>query len=604
MKNMMKSIIGKVVTLVVACTLSAVCAKGQATIVYLSPSGSPGADGTRDEPFGSIAEAIGFLGKQPGGDALVLQFSGGMFRLPEGVKAGSSTPFAKWSQVSWRGSEDAETVISGNRLLDGQWRAVGRNTWRCAVDESFNQLFVNRQRAVRARFPNAGDWLSPDSVDFGSREIFFADRLPSAFARIRGAELHATGVWHWNRQLIERIDPMGKRLVTATHPGSEASHTKIRSYDRIHLENAREFLDEEGEWFLDTEKGQLYYYSVDDPSGLTFEYPGPTELLIVRGQKGEPVRDFRLEGITFEGSEWHMTATERKGLQAGFWGTGRTDSVFAPPAALLLEWVENSQVTRCTFRNLGEGAIALGDGCAYNVIESNRFHDVGSNVLQIGYRRAYLGKGHPLHLDYADSTRVSHHNLIRNNRIEQFGTTDLGAVGIWVGYAHNNRIDHNRIKDFPYCGISVGWYWGTDTVLVPTNCYSNTMAWNHISHGMRYLSDGAGIYAVGNQPGTVIHDNFIHDIFGGYTINSGIYIDEGGANMTITGNYFHRLENPREAFPIKLHKNAIPTMRIFNNGGEHVVHRIGTNPHYEYGKNAEVPLSLPPFPGRYGIITD
>lgn len=571
------------------------------TAIYVSTQGTHAAKGSERDPVASIDDALRILEKQAAGDTLILQLAGGTYRLSAPVVLESNSPIAKWKHVEIKSADGEEVIITGNQLISGTWEAAGKHVWRCKVDGVFNQLFVDEQRAVRARYPNAGEWLEPDSVDFTKNVLYLNGMVPKAFSKLRGAELHATGMWHWNRQYIERFDSKGHRVITATHPGSDASYTKIRAHDRIHFENAKEFLDAEGEWFLDRDNQFLYYFSHENPTAKKFEHPALTELIRLSGADGQHIRDFSLNGITLEGTDWDMTAVERKGLQAGFWGTGRMDSVYAPPAALSLEWVANSRIINCTFRNLGEGAISLGDGCVYNTIENNHFNDIGSNVIQIGFRRSYLGDGHPLHLDYSDPERVSHHNLIRNNRLDNFGTTDLGAVGIWVGYSHNNRIDHNQLTNFPYSGISVGWYWGTDTTLVATNCHHNTIAWNEISKGMRYLSDGAGIYLVGNQPGTVIHDNFVYEMSGGYTITSGIYVDEGGANMTITGNYFDALVNPHEAHAIKLHKNAIPTMHIFNNGGEYRVSPIRTHPTYKYGQHAEVRFARPPFPQRYGI---
>lgn len=571
------------------------------TTVYVSTTGSPGGDGSETNPVESIQSALDLLANRTGGDSLILQLAGGTYRLTAPIVISQQSPAAKWKHVEIRSAAGEQAVLSGNRRVSGNWERAGQHLWRCKVDDVFNQLFINGERAVRARYPNAGEWLEPDSVNFTTNTLYFGGQIPKSFAKVRGAELHATGMWHWNRQYIERFDSKAHQVITVTHPGSDASYTKIRDYDRVHFENAKEFLDMEGEWYLDRKNKHLYYYSSAKPTTEQIEYPVTGGLLELLGNEEQPIRDFVLNGITFEGTDWDMTAVERKGLQAGFWATGRTDSVFAPPAAVSLEWVINSRIINCTFRNLGEGAISLGDGSSYNAITDNQFTDVGSNVIQVGFRRAYLGKGHPLHLDYENPNEVSHHNLIRNNRLENFGTTDLGAVGIWVGYSHNNRIDHNEITNFPYSGISVGWYWGTDTDLVPTNCHHNTIGWNKISNGMRYLSDGAGIYLVGNQPGTVIHDNYVYDIGGGYMITSGIYVDEGGANMTITGNYFNNLFNDHEAHAIKLHKNAIPTMTIFNNGGAYRLNPIGTNPSYKHGKHADVEFSTPEFTDRYGI---
>ena len=272
--------------------------------------------------------------------------------------------------------------------------------------------------------------------------------------------------------------------------------------------------------------------------------------------------------------------------------------MYAPVAALMFKWVQNSAVESCRFQLLGEGAVSLGLGSSYNTISGNTFDDVGSNVIQVGFRESFTGIGHPLHRDFDRDIEVSHNNVIRNNHLKNFATTDKGSVGIWIGYSHHNQVEHNLLENFPYSGMSIGWRWDT----LETNCHHNVVQWNEVRHGMKYLSDGAGIYFVGNQPGSRITDNWVHDIGGGYVINSGVYVDEGGANIEIARNYFLNLTNPREAFPIKLHKNIISTMNIHDNGGEKGKHAVrDANPSYLPSKFVQVNLVAPPDPGLYGL---
>jgi hypothetical protein len=58
---------------------------------------------------------------------------------------------------------------------------------------------------------------------------------------------------------------------------------------------------------------------------------------------------------------------------------------------------------------------------------------------------------------------------------------------------------------------------------------------------MRELQDGGAIYTLGNQPGTLIAGNHIHDNRGG---PGGIYLDEGSGFIEITGNSVYRVPTP------------------------------------------------------------
>ena len=98
----------------------------------------------------------------------------------------------------------------------------------------------------------------------------------------------------------------------------------------------------------------------------------------------------------------------------------------------------------------------------------------------------------------------------------------MGGVGVFAGYTEGTRIAHNEICRLPYSGISVGWGWGEEDAGgggynqphrydTPTPARNNRIEMNHLHHLMHPMMDGGGIYTLGNQPGTIIRGNHIHD---------------------------------------------------------------------------------------------
>lgn len=537
-------------------------AVAQVQTLYVSPTGSDAHNGGINTPLASLEKALAMVQKTSDPAEIVLR---------EGTYELSNPLQIKRSDLVIKAFPGEQPLISGGRILKANWQADGVGRWKTTVPVYFRQLFVNGQRATRARFPNAGQWadqwFQPDSIQLKAKRLVLNHPFPAHFANIKNAEMHATAWWHWLRQRVARFDPERRAIFTSTEPGPECSGRKIDHVDRIHFENSLAFLDLEGEWFLDSLTKTLYYQSFQKPQDQTFIYPLAERLIELKGSAEKPLTGVKIEGLSFAYTEWDWPSVERKGIQGGFWGTQNGKAVFAPPAALMLFLASNCRIEQCTFKNLGEGAIALSDGCKRDTIQGNVFYDIGSNVVQIGWRTNYIGKGkrfdqgggtdHPLYFNYENEAEIPSHNLVHNNHLNKFCTTDLGGVGIWVGYSPYNELTHNLLENFSYSGISVGWRWDT----LETPAHHNLIAWNEVRNGMQYLSDGGGIYTAGRQEGTKILHNWVHGIGGGPVLGEGIYNDEGGSYFELAYNQVERIKS----LSYKFHKNLFKTINAHDN---------------------------------------
>ena len=135
-----------------------------------------------------------------------------------------------------------------------------------------------------------------------------------------------------------------------------------------------------------------------------------------------------------------------------------------------------------------------------------------------------------------------------NNRIQRGGRQFFGAIGIWIGLAHDIRVEHNEIAELPYTGVSVGWMWNP----TPTPAANNHIRQNHIHHVMQVLSDGGGIYTLGRQPGSTLAGNHIHDVpvNAGRAESNGMFLDEGTDQFTISANLIYRTARS----PLRFHQ--------------------------------------------------
>ena len=176
--------------------------------------------------------------------------------------------------------------------------------------------------------------------------------------------------------------------------------------------------------------------------------------------------------------------------------------------------------------NYGLYGVNVEKGCSYISVRETEFFDGGAGGVIMG--------GSDINGELADRT---HSNEIVDCVIRHCGRRHMAACGILIKHAHDNKIVGNEISDLYYTGISVGWVWGYKDSVTK----NNYIAYNHIYDlGKRVLSDMGGVYLLGAQPGTVVSNNHIHDIYGREYGGWALYIDEGSAYITLEKNVCYR----------------------------------------------------------------
>jgi hypothetical protein len=477
---------------------------------------------------------------------------------------------------------------------------VDGTLWKLAVPEAaggkwaFRQLFRDGVSQQRAREPNQ-KFFTLKSVDGSRRTATLNETLPAAWTGLKGVELNATAYWHFSRQPVAEIDAKRGTVTARRGIGTETSSSKFggKGHERMWLENALAFADQPGEWFLDTDDGVLFYRAGagEDPNRTRFSAPVIRELILVRGGPEKLVRNLHFVGLEFAETDPEYPAEGRLGVQAGAWTFDRSRT-YSPGAALRFIYAWGTSVTKCRFTELGDGGVSYEIGTRSGRVAGCEFTRVGANVIQVGRMPEYTGDRHPLHRDFSgwgdwsnslesfpSSNAIWLHTSqtipeapsqidLVDNRIFDSCQIDYGSVGIWVGYANHVRIERNHLRGLPYTGISVGWRWGPGL----TNCHSNFIAKNTVEEVMRQVGDGAGIYVVGEQPGTRIIENYVRDSGGNYW-SHGIYMDESSDHMEVAGNYVNSVAN----YSMFMNRNG-PNQIFRDNNGESGPTPLSGNP--------------------------
>jgi hypothetical protein len=461
-------------------------------------------------------------------------------------------------------------TISGGQKIPC-WQRHGK-LWKTTIPDvaagkwKFRELFVNGERRPRARTPNEG-YFRINKAGPDNRTSFTAQAgdLPNILP-VERAEVVFFHDWCTSHIRLKSLDFVSGLIETKNPIGNNAPHYVISHYEphpRYYLENAPGFLDVPGEWYLDEKSGELTYYPLAKEFLDQTEFIAPRLncLLELHGNDKQSLSRIFFRNIQFSHCAWNLPENGFAGMQAAFFENrepGQAKGRTVVSAAVDVDNAVDLAFTNCTFEHLGGSGLWLHENVQAR-IEGCTFRDIGANGLSIGEAKAQ--KVIPPVQNKPTSNRDPSipekwpAYRVRDCLFERCGSLYYGAVGIWIGLTNDATIENNELRNLPYTGISVGWMWNP----TPTNCGNNLIEANHIHHIMQALSDGAGIYTLGRQPGTILRGNWIHDVpvNAGLAESNGIFMDEGSTDILVENNTIHQIAKS----PIRFHKAGENTLK-------------------------------------------
>jgi hypothetical protein len=520
----------------------------------VSPSGNDADPGTLEKPFASLTRAQGAVRQRLAGGLqapVTVLIRQGTYVLSEPLMFGPEDGGTPQHAVTYAAYPGEAVVLSGGREIRGWQRGPG-DLWTTTVPGVregtwlFRSLFVNGRRAVRACTPNPGapphHYWRLQGVDFqgdqGRYALSFEPGVVKDWQDPGEMEVMVAGIWEINRKRVQAVDPQSNTVLLAPPHYRGPGHAFPSAGRWGYFENAREFLDQPGEWYLHRATGVLSYWplpgqemSAAGPAGTgsapVVVAPVLECLIRVTGTPQQPVRNLHLRGLQLAYAQWPLPPAGFMGTQACHYSRQgdpewRWNYV---PAAVQLTAAEGCSLVGCTLTHLGGCGVDLADGCRDNLIQGNHVVDVGGNGIMVGGPNT--------------EAQIPQNNRVDNNYVHACGVEFFGGVGIWVGFAQGTTVSHNLVHDLPYTGISVGWEWGPS----PTLCKANLIEDNHVYDVMNLLCDGAALYTLGLQPGTVIRGNHLHDVHRSPLAegapNNGIFADEGSTGFLFERNVIY-----------------------------------------------------------------
>jgi len=548
--------------------LVAIAAQAASSPLYLfvATNGLPSNPGTKSEPFGTIEQARDHIRSLIDGglqNDVRVMVRGGTYRLTNAISFGPEDTISPTNSVTYLAYPGEEPILSGGRQITG-WTTNG-SVWRVSIPEvasgdwSFRELFVNGERRPRAREPNTGFFrVSEAGPDKHTSFEYYPDDL-SIYTNLSAAELVFFHDWCVSRVEIDHVD-FASNIVYLSSPIGLTGllHGDIDHFEphpRYYVEGHINLLDSPGEWHL-ADDGLLTYWPMpgEQISSASVVAPFATALMVCAGspEQANFVRNIHFQGMTFSHCSWGIPSFGYAAYQAGVYEQRplppNLDIYKARiPAAVKLLAAQDCSVSDCRFIHLGGSALSVRQSSQNILISGNEVRDVAANGIMVGEMKG---------LPFAERDRLtgewnlwwSEHpewvvseTVVSNNSVHGCGTVFPGSVGIWVGVAESAKVYRNSVGDLPYTGISVGWVW--DDRISP--CVSNIVERNTMSNVLQLLSDGGGIYTLGRQPGTVVHDNIIHTVHPtqGRAGNNGIFVDSGSVAMLFAGNIIYAVES-------------------------------------------------------------
>lgn len=495
-----------------------------------------------------------------------LQLQPGTYRLSQPIIL---RPEDSDTQITAKG----EVIITGGVKIEG-WRKQGK-VWVADVPQwngrplEFRQMWVNGQKAVRARdVVDFEKMWRIRSMDKAKELLFVPTAAVRSILKAPNAEMVLHEMWCVANLRIRHIQIQGDSAAIAFHNPESHVHfmhpwpspmvTTDGHNSAFYLTNARELLDEPGEWYLDTQKQKLYYMARpgEDMRTADVEVPALETLMKVEGTPDQMVRDITIQGVTFRHATWLRPSLKGHApLQAGMYmieafkirpsiprpnGDHRLDNqgwVGRPAAAVTVDAAERVSFKECTFEHCASTALDYHTYTHQGRIEGCQFHDIGGTAILAG---SFGPESHEAHLPYqpADPRTICTGLQISNNLIDDCANEDWGCLGIGAGFVRGIRIEHNEISNVSYTGISLGWGWNQQTCAMA----DNLVRANRIHHYARHMYDTAGIYTLGAQPHTFIEENVVSDIYRpGYVHDPNhwfyLYTDEGSSYITVRNNW-------------------------------------------------------------------
>ena len=344
--------------------------------------------------------------------------------------------------------------------------------------------------------------------------------LALAPARLAGANVTLYHTWTSSVSPLLGWSPSTRSFSTSWT--SEDDFGSNRRFSVANLAAAAPFGDlAPGTFTFDAAARTLVYALAEGETEATLAQlvaPALTEAITSAGSAQQPVESVRIVNLTIA----HTAAALEEDCLID--GCSYQSCADGHGAAVHLHGARGWRFEGVEVAHTGQYAFHAEDACADIVLAGSFLHDLGAGGVRVGTTAQGLIPD-PLQ----NTSRVS----VLDSTIEDGGQICYAGTAILWHNAADGLLAHNEIRRFKYSAVSVGWTWA----YVPTSTANVTVLKNRIDDiGEGELSDLAGIYLVGPQPGSVVDGNVVTNISNGGSGAHAFYLDQACSGTTWRNN--------------------------------------------------------------------
>lgn len=523
-------------------------------------SGDDLSDGTKNAPFKTLERAQWFIRGNNDNmthNLYVFIKSGELF-MESPIELTPEDSGTNGHSVVYTSYGDGKAILSGGKHFSGNWEQDNAelNIYKRYVgaDIKTRQMFVNGIRMQRARTTKGFEGqtqINDDKTGYNTQDLYFKN-----YRNIDDLELVYYEQWTNPRCGVSGLKTNNDGTITLTMDQPCWSYLMNKAHLAVNMpeyfENQYEFLDEPGEWYLDSE-GWLYYIPYDfvDLNTADIVLPVTEKLLTVTGSREKRVENVSFADLGFKYATW-MRPSTGYGYTDAQGGRIREGADKVPDSAVWIKYTKNVSVSDCEFSKLGLTALNVTDWVEDVSINGNLIYDISGCGMYVGNH----GEGDGANGDEYISKNIEiKNNLVHDYGID-YGSSD-GIEGMTMQYA---TVSNNEIYNGRYSGLVLG-YGASGTR------YAIDYEYNYI-HDILYedIYDGGAIYVTGNTGGTKERYNHIRY---NYCVNQGnstgvLYPD----NRSTFWEIHHNVVDQRRS-PLWYQHKAVkgtPARWLFSNG--------------------------------------